>query len=83
VDTDIPKSKVFRFEKYLMEHEHFFIVVQHGWSIPIAHSDPAQALTAKFKNLSRVIRAWQSQLSSLKANISNVKITLSLLSVLE
>jgi hypothetical protein len=27
VDVDIRKSKVFRFENYLMEHEHFFSVV--------------------------------------------------------
>ena len=37
----------------------------------------------KFKNLRRVIKSWQSQLSSLKSNIANVKLTLSLLGLLE
>ena len=40
-------------------------------------------ITAKFKNLRRVIRAWQAQLSSLKANIANVKLVLSFLGLLE
>ena len=38
---------------------------------------------AKFKNLRRVIKAWQGQLFSLKANITNVKLILSLLCILE
>ena len=35
IGTDIPKSGTFRFENYLMEHENFMEVIQHGWSIPI------------------------------------------------
>jgi len=34
IGTTIPKGKNFHFENYLMEHEHFFSIVQHGWSLP-------------------------------------------------
>jgi regulator of replication initiation timing len=40
-------------------------------------------LTAKFKNLRRVLKAWQRNLSSLSANISNVKLVLSFKELLE
>ena len=83
IKTTIPKVKIFRFENYLMEHEQFLNIVQHGWSLPTFQSDSGKVITVKFKNLRRVIRAWQSQLSNLKANIANVKLVLSFLGLLE
>ncbi|PVH33721.1 hypothetical protein PAHAL_8G054400 [Panicum hallii] len=83
INTNMPKGKVFRFENYLMEHEHFWAVVQHGWSLPTQQTDAAKIIIEKFKNLRRVIRAWQAQLSSLKTNISNVKLIISLLGIIE
>jgi len=47
-----------------MEHEQFINIVQHGWFLP-TQTDAAKVITAKFKNLRRVIKAWQAQLSSL------------------
>ena len=81
VKTDIPVSRIFRFENYLMEHEHFMDIVQHGWNLPTPHSDKAKLISAKFKNLRRVIKAWQSHLSSLKSNIANVKLILVFLNI--
>lgn len=46
-------------------------------------TDKAQIISAKLKNLRRVLRAWSLQLSSLKANIANVKLVLSFLEFLE
>jgi hypothetical protein len=66
-----------------MDHEHFLAVVAHGWAVHTAQTDSAKILTAKFKNLRRVLKAWQSQLSNLKANIANVKSVLILLGILE
>ena len=83
VATNVPKSKVFRFENYILEHEHILNVVQHGWSLPTHQTDCAKIISAKFKNLRRIIRSWQTHLSSLKANIANVKLVLSFLTVLE
>jgi regulator of replication initiation timing len=38
---------------------------------------------AKFKNLRRVLKAWQKHISGLMANITNVKAVLSLMEILE
>lgn len=51
-------------------------IVQQGWVAPQHISDAAKVITAKFKNLRRVLREWQSSLSNLKMTISNVKLTL-------
>ena len=83
IKTTIPKGKIFKFENYLMEHEQFLNIVQHGWSLPTFQSDSGKVITAKFKNIRRVIRAWQSHLSSLKANISNVKLIITFMGLLE
>jgi hypothetical protein len=66
-----------------MEHEHFSAMVSHGWLVPTNQIDSAKVLTAKFKNLRRVLKAWQSQLSSLKRNIENLKVILVFLGVIK
>lgn len=58
-------------------------VVQHGWSIQTGQMDKAKTISAKFKNLRRILKAWHSQLSGLKTNIDNVKLILSFLEILE
>jgi hypothetical protein len=83
INTSIPRTSIFRFENYWMEHEHFFAVVAHGWAVPTVQTDSAKILSAKFKNLRRVLKAWQSQISNLKANIANVKSMPILLGILE
>ena len=83
IATNIPKGKIFRLENYWMEHEVFMDVVRHGWSIPTQQSDVAKVISAKFKNLRRVLKAWQVQLSSLKGNIENVKLVLWLIQLVE
>lgn len=66
-----------------MEHEDFLQIVQHAWSIPVYQQDKAKLLVAKFKNLHRVLREWQSSISNLSKTIANVKILISLLKKME
>lgn len=61
ITTDIPKAKVFHFENYWLERSDFRQVMEHAWSLPIGDTDKAKRMVAKFKNLRRVLRAWQSQ----------------------
>jgi hypothetical protein len=77
------QENIFGFENYWMEHEQFLNVVSHGWSVPTLQHDAAKVLTAKFKNLRRVLRTWQAQLSNLKANKEHVKEVLIFLGILE
>lgn len=46
-------------------------------------TDKAKIISAKFKNLRRVLKAWHSTLSCLKTSIGNVKMVLSFLEILE
>ena len=66
-----------------MEHEVFMDVVRHGWNLPTFQTDKAKVISTKFKNLRRVLKAWQAQLSSLKGNIENVKLVLWLFHLFE
>ena len=52
ISTSIPKQHIFRFEIFLLQHRDFYEIVQQNWSLPSYHSDPAKAITAKFKRLS-------------------------------
>lgn len=83
IDTTIPYSKIFRFQNYWMQHPDFMAIVQYGWSLDTGQTDKAKIISAKFKNLKRVLNAWHSELSSLKTNIDNVKIILYFLEILE
>jgi hypothetical protein len=64
-------------------HEDFLNQVHMGWCTAFQHSDPAKLITAKFKNLRKVLKQWKHSLSNLKANISNVKLMLQFLNFLE
>lgn len=83
ISTSIPMKRVFIFENFWMEHSDFLSIVQQGW-VALAHiSNPARVLTAKFKNLRKVLKAWHKTISNLKLLIQNVKLTLSLMLLIE
>ena len=83
VQAAIPKGKMFRFKIYLLDCEGFNEIVQDCWSRYYPQQDTAKLITAKFKNLRSKIREWQASLSSLKTNITNVKLCIQLLETLE
>jgi hypothetical protein len=45
--------------------------------------DAAKNITAKFKNLRKVLKAWNQTISSLKDNIKNVKLMICFLNLIE
>jgi hypothetical protein len=57
--------------------------MEHGWNVPINHTDMVKMVTTKLKNLRRVLRAWQGQLSNLNITINNNKVMLSFLDMIE
>jgi hypothetical protein len=57
--------------------------MSHGWNMATLQRDKAKNITAKFKNLRRVLRAWRSQLLNLATTITNNKNVLMLLNTLE
>jgi hypothetical protein len=66
-----------------MEHSNFLQAVQHGWTVPVHCPDPAMKVMARFKNLRRALRAWQTHISSLSLLIDNIKMLINFLEVLE
>lgn len=66
-----------------MDHEDFLQIVFHAWAILVQQQDKVKKLVAKFKNLRRVLRAWQAQISNLSSTIKNVRLLLSLLELME
>jgi hypothetical protein len=81
--TNVSISNVFRFENFWLEHHQFPDVLQHGWSLLVSQSDKAKKISAKFKNLRRVFKAWQSQLPNLPKTTQNCKDVILFLDVLE
>jgi hypothetical protein len=57
--TQIPKGHIFRFENYWLQHDDFMNQVQLGWYTPLQIDDAAKNITAKFKNLRRVLKEWK------------------------
>jgi len=41
-----------------MERHDFMSIVQQGWTAPNHITDAAKIITAKFKNLRRVLKEW-------------------------
>lgn len=83
IATHIPRKSVFRFENFWLERNDFLNVVQQHWVAPEHIGDAAKTLTAKFKNLRKALKIWKTSLSNLNINITNVKLVLSLLSIME
>lgn len=83
ISTSIPKGNIFLFENCWMMHDTFLEQVQQGWFSPVFHSDAAKRLTAKFKNLRKVLKDWSRSLSNLQQTIDNVKLVLNFLNFLE
>lgn len=83
ISTSIPKGSIFRFENFWLQHDDFLNQVQSGWHSPSFFADAARNITAKFKNLRKLLRAWNQTISSLKENIRNIKLFISFLNLIE
>lgn len=83
INSKIPKGNLFKFENHWLNHDSFIPLVQQVWALQSQRQDPARRLTEKFKTLRRVIRQWQSSLSSLSMVIQKVKSLIHLIESLE
>jgi hypothetical protein len=79
IDTKIPRSNIFRFENYWLQHGDFMQIVQNAWNILVNHSNIAKKINAKLKNLRRAIKLWSKNLACLKNLIKSVNDVIELL----
>src|SRR5699024_10752879 len=83
IGTSIPKSRVFRFENYWLQHSEFKQIVEYSWKIPVGHTDPAKRITAKLKNLRKSIKIWAKNPPCLRKLIDKVNSVIAFLDILE
>jgi hypothetical protein len=50
---------------------------------PFLISDAAKNITSKFKNVRKVLKAWNQTISNLKENIRNIKLVICFLNLIE
>ena len=51
ISTQIPRSNVFRFKNFWVEHDTFLTIVQDSWSSTPVASNPIKIIPGKFKKL--------------------------------
>jgi len=74
IGTSIPKSEVFRFENFWVEHPGFLELVQSTWNINVRATNSATRISAKFKLLRAAlkngVRAYPILMAQLKTATS-------------
>jgi hypothetical protein len=83
IDTNVPKANIFRFENYWFNHPGFIEQIESSW---ISHSNSdnsAHIVSAKFKNLRRILKHWSKGISNLSKLIANCNMTIAFFDKLE
>jgi hypothetical protein len=71
IETNIPASKLFRFESFWAAHPGFQKVVSDSWNKPTYKKNSAANLNAKFKRLRYDLKHWSKSISKLSIRIEN------------
>ena len=85
IETSIPRSNIFRFESYWVEHPGFLDLVQAVWTRPIkdTNANAATIICKKFKALRYELKKWSKRISKLKVAIENSNLALANIDALE
>jgi hypothetical protein len=83
IDTNIPKSKLFRFENYWVDLPGFFECVTESWAKVSGKHYSSAIIADKLKSLRYDIKKWQTSLSRLKILIQKCNKVILLLDELE
>jgi hypothetical protein len=71
IQTQIPGSKVFKFENYWIAHLGFLQTVCASWTKPTFKHNSAANINAKFERLRYDLKYWSRSISRLKICIEN------------
>jgi hypothetical protein len=66
INTNIPKSKLFRFESYWVDMPGFTECVSKSWNKPSRKTYSSAIITDKLKGLRAELKRWQISLSKIK-----------------
>jgi hypothetical protein len=74
IKTEVPKSAIFRFENFWLEHNNFRQVFKQAWEAPNQKNDPAFRLTTKLKLARKTLKEWHKNNPKLATTIENTKL---------
>jgi hypothetical protein len=83
VSSRIPRSNIFRFENFCLEHDVFFDTVQNSWLAPVSSPNSTRVISSKLKRLRSALKLWSRNLSNLNLLIGNCNTVISFLDALE
>lgn len=83
IETSIPRSKLFRFESYWVDHPGFQEVVASAWAKQVRSDNYATVICRKLKTLCYELKRWSKGISKLSIAIDNSNIALTELDTLE
>lgn len=83
IGNSIPKSNMFRFERYWLDHPGFMDEVSLYWNSAPFFANAARNLSAKLKQVRVGLRKWSRSLSNINKLIHNCNWVLSLMDGLE
>jgi hypothetical protein len=73
IKTEVPRSRIFWFENYWLQHKNFQDGFQEAWQAPNSKTDLAMRITTIMKATRKCLKEWQKELPKLakKLNIAN------------
>ena len=71
ISDHIPKSSLFRFENFWLQHHDFMEVMENIWEQDVQEQDSAKRITAKFKRLRKGLKFWSKEKSQLAQSIKD------------
>jgi hypothetical protein len=83
IGTNVPKKNIFRFENYWFNHPGCIEQIESVWNSHHNSGNSAHIVSAKFKNLRRILKHWSKGISNLSKLIANCNMTIAFLDKLE
>src|SRR3954465_7549145 len=83
IGTTIPKSNLFRFENFWVEHTGFLECVQQSWATASHKTHITGRIVYKFKTLRKNLKQWQKSISNLKLLVEKCNRVVFILDCLE
>ena len=83
IETNIPRSNLFRFESYWIQHPGFMDLVAASWNKHVPSDNYATIISRKHKTLRYALKNWSKKISKLASAIANSNSALANLDSLE
>lgn len=83
IDTQIPKSPIFRFENYWFDIAGSYEIVSMVWALDPGFDDPTKCISFKIKMLWKKLLNWSKNMSKLNSLLTNCNRVIDFLYLIE